>query len=185
MHEYYPAAPAPKGHLIAGDGQKVSVAQLYRLRPVLLQFSRHLGCVFCIDHAKQLLKHYEMLKRHGIDIALVIMGGAKDAQEFHDRLKLTYPVYGDPDQSVYKAFNVPRGNVWQVAGPQLWWEGLKALSRSGIGRPRGDLMQLGGTYLIDTNGQIVWSFRPSSSVEFPNIDEIVVAADTLSPIADA
>ncbi|RCS40601.1 AhpC/TSA family protein [Bremerella cremea] len=185
MHEYYPAAPAPKGELVAADGQKVTVAQLYRFRPVLLQFSRHMGCVFCIDHAKQLLKHYEMLKRHGLDVALVIMGGAPEAQEFRDRLKLTYPVYGDPDQIVYRAFNVPRGNVWQVAGPQLWWEGLKALSRSGMGCPRGDLMQLGGSYLIDTNGQIVWSFRPASSVDFPNIDEIVVAADTLSPIADA
>ena len=185
MHEYYPSNPAPKGRLIAGDGHEIDVAELYQQQPALLQFSRHLGCVFCVDHAKQLLKHYETLAKHHINVALVIMGGAKEAQEFHDRLKLTYPVYGDPDQSVYQAFHVPRGNVWQVAGPQLWWEGLKALTRSGIGRPRGDLMQLGGSFLIDTNGQMVWSFRPGSSAEFPNMDEVIVAADTLSPIADA
>jgi len=183
---YYDASiPAPDGTLIAEDGHHVPLAHLYAQRPLLLQFSRHLGCVFCVDHAKQLLKHYETFTKHNIDVALVIMGGAEEAKKFREALKLTFPVYGDPDQSVYQAFEVPRGNVWQVAGPHLWWDGLKALTRSGIGRPRGDLMQLSGSYLIDTNGQIVWDFRPSSSAEFPNVDEILVAADTLSPIADA
>jgi len=185
MTHYASSTPAPQGSLIAADGHQVPLAHLYAKRPLLLQFSRHLGCVFCIDHAKQLLKHYETFTRHNLDVALVIMGSAAEAKKFHETLKLTFPVYADPDQSVYQAFEVPRGNVWQVAGPHLWWQGLKALTRSGIGRPRGDLMQLSGTYLIDTNGQIVWAFRPSSSVEFPNIDEILVAADTLSPMADA
>lgn len=176
---------APAVSLVAADGQTVALAQLYKERPLLLQFSRHLGCVFCVDHAKQLLKHYETLQKHGLDVALVIMGGAEDARRFREALKLSFPVYGDPDQTVYRAFNVPRGSAWQVAGPQLWWTGLKALLRSGIGRPRGDLMQLSGTYLIDTNGRIAWSFRPKSSAEFPEIDDILFAADTLKPTIDA
>ncbi|MHC2069225.1 SelL-related redox protein [Bremerella sp. T1] len=185
MSHFAPSIPAPSGNLLAEDGQQVSLATLYADRPLLLQFSRHLGCVFCVDHAKQLLKHYETFQRHNLNVALVIMGDADQARKFREVLKLKFPVYADVDQSVYKAFEVPRGNVWQVAGPHLWWEGLKALTRSGIGPPKGDLMQLSGTYLIDTNGQIVWDFRPSSSAEFPNVDKILVAADTLSPIADA
>ncbi|MBA2114691.1 peroxiredoxin-like family protein [Bremerella alba] len=185
MTHYASSIPAPQVNLIAEDGQQVPLAHLYAQRPLLLQFSRHLGCVFCVDHAKQLLKHYETFAKHNLGVALVIMGKADEAKKFREALKLTFPVYADPDQSVYQAFEVPRGNVWQVAGPHLWWEGLQALKRSGIGRPRGDLMQLSGTYLIDTNGQIVWNYRPSSSAEFPNVDEILVAADTLSPIADA
>ncbi|MBI1248518.1 redoxin domain-containing protein [bacterium] len=185
MSSYAVSVPAPHVHLIAEDGRQVPLSELYAQRLLLLQFSRHLGCVFCVDHAKQLLKNYETFLKHGIDVALVIMGDAEQARKFREVLKLTYPVFADPDQSVYRAFNVPRGNVWQVAGPHLWWEGLKALTRSGMGVPRGDLMQLSGTFLIDTNGQIVWDFLPNSSVEFPNIDEIVVVADTLSPISDA
>ncbi|MEW4454849.1 peroxiredoxin-like family protein [Bremerella sp. JC817] len=185
MSHYAPFVPAPRVSLIDAQGESIPLSQLYGQRPLLLQFSRHLGCVFCVDHAKQLLKNYETFQRHKIDVALVIMGEAEEARKFREALKLTFPVYADPDQSVYRAFDVPRGNVWQVAGPHLWWEGLKALTRSGIGVPKGDLMQLSGTYLIDTNGLIVWDFRPASSVEFPSIDEILVAADTLSPIADA
>ena len=177
---------APTVSLVAVDGRSVPLAELYRERPLLLQFSRHLGCIFCVDHAKQLLKHYETLQQHGLDVALVVMGGAEDAKKFREAFHLSFPVYGDPDQTVYRAFEVRRGNLWQIAGPQLWWAGLKALVRSGVaGRPRGDLMQLSGTYLIDTDGRIAWSFRPPSSVEFPNIDDILFAADTLKPTVDA
>ena len=172
---------APPVSLVSEEGEQVSLARLYQAQPLVVQFTRHLGCVFCVDHAKQLLRHYQTLQNHGLEVALVIMGDAEDAKRFRESLGLSYAVFADPRQEAYRAFDVPHGNLWQVAGPHLWWEGLKALVRSGIGRPRGDLMQLGGTYLIDTQGRIVWSHRPASSAEFPQIDDILFAADTLSP----
>jgi len=166
------------------EGEKVKLGDLIQAKPLLLQFSRHLGCTFCIDHAKQLVKNYETLQSHGLEVALVVMGTAEEAKQFRESLQLGFRVLVDPDQSVYQAFQVHRGSLWQVAGPQLWMSGLKSVVRSGLGRPRGDLMQLSGTFLIDTSGEVVWSFRATDSSQFPNIDDIIFAADSLTTHTD-
>jgi len=172
---------APAVELIGHDGKSVELASLYANQPLVLQFSRHLGCVFCTDHARLLLQHYEELSLRGLQVALVIMGSADDARDFQERLGLSYPVFADPQQKVYQAFDVPRGNWWQVAGPHLWWQGFRALLRSGFGRPRGDLLQLSGTYLIATNGTIAWKSPAENSAQFPNLNEMMAVAQDLLP----
>lgn len=169
--------------IIAEDGRRLTLADLSGKNPLLLQFTRHLGCVFCADQAKMLVKNYEALKQRGIDVALVIMGGAEQAKQFRERLNLTYPVFGDPDQNCYRALGVPRGSYWQVAGPQLWWSGFKALTRNGVNLPQGDVMQLSGTFLLDRGGAVVWKHLPRSSAELPDFDDMLAAADAMSRAA--
>lgn len=178
------ATLAPEISLTRYDGQEVPLAGLWKSQPLLIQFSRHLGCAFCRDHAKQLLKDYETLKSHGAEVALVTMGDVKAAQEFRDTLKLTYPVYADPDRKAYEAFEVARGSVWQVAGPQVWGQGFGALLRSGLGVPRGDLMQLQATFLINPEGMIIFEFRPENSADHPALADVLRAIERTKSAAN-
>ncbi len=53
----------------------------------------------------------------------------------------------DPDRVLFQAFGLGRASVGQVLGLRVWKEFFK-VARFGIGKPAGDTMALGGTFLV-------------------------------------
>ena len=53
----------------------------------------------------------------------------------------------DPDRILYRALELGRASTRQVLGLRVWRQLLKAL-RFGVGKPVGDTLALGGTFLV-------------------------------------
>ncbi|MFT5732735.1 MAG: hypothetical protein ACJA2W_000035 [Planctomycetota bacterium] len=53
----------------------------------------------------------------------------------------------DPDRVLFQAFDLGRASVGQVFGLRVWKEALK-VARFGVGKPVGDPLALGGTFLV-------------------------------------
>jgi hypothetical protein len=90
------------------------------------------------------------------------------------------PRFSDPNRKLYEAFDLHRGSLWQVMGPGVVWRGIRAiLSGHGVGRPRGDVAQLPGTFVVH-HSRIVQAFRNKTSADRPDYAELACAVPSAS-----
>jgi len=158
--------------------QNITTNQGHRLEdlsrngPVLLIFLRHSGCPFCRETLSRLKTQRQQLEAQHVQIVLIHMLPDAAAVKFFRGYGMDdLQRISDPDRTVYQLFDVPQGSWWQVAGPGVWWRGLKStLTGSGPGIPQGDLRQLSGTLLL-RDGEIVSVHHPENSADIPEFTE--------------
>ena len=117
-------------------------------------------------------------------MVLVSMDLPEHLHAFKELLRLPFVCLSDARQEGYRAFQCQRGNLWSVAGPAIWWRAIKALFVHGASRPRGDVMQLPGSFVIDRNGFVQFAHRSRNSADWAAPDELLAAVRRL-PEADA
>lgn len=98
---------------------------------------------------------------------------------FERKMRLPYPIYGDPERSTYEAFGFERGSAARVwLDPRVWWRyvTLMARGRRLPASQRGqDTLQLGGDALLDAAGRLRWIHRSRGPADRPSVDELVSA----------
>ena len=134
----------------------------------------------CREHVVDVREGYQRFLDAGGDIAVVTMGSPEQTAAFRHRNRLPFICLADPEREAYEAFGVPRGTTGQVVGPAVWGGGLKALLRAGVGKPVGDVMQLHGSFVIDTDGIVRYAHLPKHSADRPTNDELITALEPFS-----
>jgi peroxiredoxin len=161
--------------------------EMSRRNPLLMVFLRHAGCPFCREALAEIAFQRRRIEATGTQIVLVHMGTDQDAHEFFHRYGLfDLPRVSDGNRTLYRAFGLGRGGIWEVFGPSLWRRGFEAaiLGRNGIGWPDTDMFQMPGIFLI-FHGQVLRSFVHQSAADRPNYAKLVEldGLDTNSAVA--
>lgn len=143
---------APTLFVELSSGESVPLVSLYRDRTLALVFLRHFGCVFCRRQLSILRRFPEL------NIVFVGMGSPAEALAFRERYKVPHEIICDPQRRLYEAFGLPVGNLGQLLGPRVVVRAVGAM-RYGQSRPTADPRQLGGVFVIDAEGEVVWSRR--------------------------
>lgn len=89
-------------------------------------------------------------------------------------LDLPFPVVVDRDRHGYRAYGLRRGSlrdVWSPGALVTYARGL--VSRERIDRPGADPRQLGGDFVVDADGRVVFSHPQSSSDDRPPAGRLV------------
>lgn len=97
---------------------------------------------------------------------------------FERKMKLPYPLYGDPDRATYGALGFGRASVRRVwLDPRVWrrYAGLLLRGRRPERQPEQDTLQLGGDAVIDAGGRVSWVYRSEGPDDRPSVDELVAA----------
>ena len=82
----------------------------------------------------------------------------------------------DPDRQLFRAFGLERASIGQVLSFRVLKEALKA-ARFGVGKPVGDTMALGGTFLL--RGPRLLAFElPEHVGHVPDYEGLAAAART-------
>lgn len=146
-----------------------SLGDLSRRSPVLVVFLRHCGCTFAREALGDIAAQRAAITAHGATIVVVHMQTDDEARELFSRYGLADILrISDPQQTLYQAFDLARGSLWQVAGPRMWWRAVGSLLKGHLaGIPNADVFQLPGAFLIH-NGQIVNAFRAENSSDRPD-----------------
>ena len=156
----------------------VDLATLSLVSPILLVFLRHSGCTFCREALSDLAECRAVIEKTGTRIVVVYLGTAESLDATLRSFGLeTLDRIHDGDQSLYRAFGLKKGSLWQLAGPRVWWRGLQAgvIDGHGLGRPAGDTKQMPGMFLID-RCEVVRSFRHASAGDRPLYEAFVRTA---------
>ena len=107
-----------------------------------------------------------------IQPVMLVMGTPAQAAPLVEKYQLTMPVLCDPQQAAYKAYKIPQGTPLQYLGWRVWLPGLRAMFRGGFGKPIGDVTQMHGTILVNTEGNIQTEFTAKNSSHYPTLADL-------------
>jgi peroxiredoxin len=109
-------------------------------------------------------------------VAAVTQGDPGEAGALCDRLHIPFPCLADPGFDAYRAFGLRRGNLLQLVGPSTAPRYFEAMLKGHRAeRPRGDVMMLGATFIIDTGGVIRYARYARNAGDHPPVIELVEA----------
>jgi len=132
--------------------------------------------VSCREHLTQLREHQEELGRLGAVVLGVSFEEPSVIAGFAERESLPYPILSDPARRAYRAFGLVRGKngqLWSLNALRTYARGLLAgrLPRM----PRADIAQLGGDFVLDGHGRVVYEYRSEESADRPAIESLLDA----------
>lgn len=112
----------------------------------------------------------------GARLAAIGMGIPEMAADFRDKQGIGFPLLVDRTKETYRALEMKRGSLWDVAGPQNWMRFAKGIvTGHGVEKPKQDPMQMGGVLILDTDGEVRYTFRASAAQDTPPVDEVLGA----------
>lgn len=142
---------------------------LVEASPVLLVFLRHAGCTFCREALGDIAATRQEIEAGGARIVLVHMGDRSEMQRVIAHYGLSdVERICDPEQRLYDAFGLVKGNWRQLYGPKIWLRGMIAglMRGHGISMPVADATQMPGVFYIE-KGWVVRRFRHKSAADRP------------------
>ena len=161
------------------DGQTIRLGDFWSDRPALLIFLRHFGCIGCSEHICELAPHIEKFDQLGIRVVFIGNGTLNFIEGFMERQCLwgkPITIVTDPSLEVYKAAHMKR-SLWGTMWPSGMWDALRAWGKGHWQNSvEGDITQLGGCLLVDTNDEIVYTYMSNSLGDHPHISSILDSA---------
>jgi peroxiredoxin len=156
------------------SGEPVQLSSLWKQKPLLLAFTRHFGCTQCKEMLDELVAGKESIKQAGLELAVVMQANPEASSEFAHHFAPGLLVLADPERKAYQAYGLERGNIFQtIINPKVW----SAISRS---RKKGyrvepppagqDAMQMSGTFIISTQGQIELPYYYDNIADHPPLE---------------
>jgi len=113
----------------------------------------------------------------GIDVLSVFFEPPERLVGYAEHFELPYPVASDPERAAYRAYGLLKGSFWQIWHPRVVVRYAVLLLRGR--RPRApadaDLAQMGGDFLIDETGTMVFAHRSEKAVDRPPVDALLQA----------
>ena len=110
------------------------------------------------------------------EVVLITFTDIISLTEYQWSNELPYPVLTDPRRDTYRAYGLGRGSVSRVWGLRATKRYIELIRESGIGalrRPTEDTLQLGGDFVIGSDGNLAWGFWGDGPDDRPSVDDLV------------
>jgi len=153
----------------------ITLQNMSERSPTMMVFLRHFGCTFCREAIDDLADQRDQIEVLGARIVLVHMEEEGRAQELLNKMGLSdIPHISDPENILYKKFQLRRGGMFQIFGPKVWWRGILAgvVKGYGVGRESGDLFQMPGVFLL-SKGRVIRQYIHKSAADRPDYGQLV------------
>ena len=126
----------------------------------------------------KVLHHRQRIDQRGTALFVVFDPPERLRDSLLRGLEVPYPVLVDRERSAYRAWGLARGSVLSIWGdPHVWLRYTSELVRGARLRPPGaDTLQLGGDFVIDPGGTVVYS-RPQRRDDRPPVAELLHALE--------
>lgn len=167
--------PFPEFTLDSPNGP-VELRERWRERPLAVAFLRHMGCAFCREHLAELDHARDEIHAAGGDVVAIFQNPGGEARDFCDERGVELDCLGDPRRDGYDAVALKKGSWKEYLGPAIVMRQVQA-ARSGYkpGLPKGNVAQRPGTFVVGTDGLIVFAHYNRDSSDNPTTDAVVAA----------
>lgn len=114
--------------------------------------------------------------RLGAAVVLVGLGSVEQTAAFKERFDVPFPMIADPGKQLFEAFRLKQASAGSLLSAKLVFRGVTAMAKGhGIGVPKGDVLQLPGVFIIDTDGRILFSHHASGPADHPRPEKLLAA----------
>jgi alkyl hydroperoxide reductase subunit AhpC len=116
------------------------------------------------------------LRARGVNVIAISMSRPETLARYLAARAMPIPMFADPDRRVYAELGLARTSWGKLLRPSIIWKYLKMIARGGKLRPvptGEDALQLGGDFLVASDGRILWEYRSSDPTDRPTVDELL------------
>ncbi|KAK2856012.1 hypothetical protein Q5P01_004747 [Channa striata] len=166
----------------ARSGRSVTLGQyLGRGQMLLLVVMRHFGCLASRDHLAELGVSQADLQARSVRVLVVSFGSLEGAQLWLEQTGCSFEMLLDPQRKIYKGFGL--GSSYAKV---MKFECLLQCSEYGAvdrdfpdvpSRLLEDIFQMGGDFLLDEAGKVVFSHPTKTPMDNPTVTDILQAVD--------
>lgn len=116
----------------------------------------------------------EQFQKLGARVVLVGLGTPEETSAFRKQFHVPFPMIADPEKQLFKAFHLKQATPTSLLSVGMAMKGLSALARGHrIGIPKGDVRQLPGVFIIDTDGHIRYRHFAKDPADHPTADALL------------
>ena len=113
----------------------------------------------------------DQFQRLGARVVLVGLGTPEETATFKTQFGVPFSMIADPRKHLFKAFQLKQASTMALLSLGMAVKGLSAMVRGHrMGIPKGDVRQLPGVFIIDTDGRIRFSHFASDPADHPDPD---------------
>ncbi|WP_437229021.1 SelL-related redox protein [Planctomicrobium sp. SH661] len=156
-----------------------TLLELSSEKPLMVVFLRHAGCTFCREALSDIAKARAGIEAGGTGLAFVHMSSEETGEKLFQPYALDdLPRFSDPDQKLYRAFELGIGSFNQLLGPKVFLKGVQAaLFRGhGFGLLDGNGLRMPGVFILK-HGRIVTANRHQTAAERPDYQKLACPRD--------
>jgi len=170
-------APAPSLELPAAGGERRSLAE-FRGRPVIISFLGPANCQFCRGHVLKMVSAKDRIQRAGAEVIFVAYHDPElmMSKMLHD-LDLRFVLMLDQAREAYAQWGLGTGTLKTLLSPGALWAIFKLILRRepSLGPAPPHHRQLGGDFVVDSRGNLVFVNRMRSIYDRADIDDMLAA----------
>lgn len=179
--EHQPTWISPDIPLInARTGERTPLGKyLVKGKKTLLVLIRQFSCLLCRLHLKELQKNQRSLDAHSVEVVIISFGCQEGASHWLEETGFQYDMLLDSDRQLYTAFGLGASlrKVLNFSNMLLYAEYVMDHMEFPRGLPsiKDDMFQLGGDFVLDEHGMVLFSHRCHSPIDRPTVDHILSA----------
>lgn len=119
-------------------------------------------------------QRYEEFRELGAEVVAVSFEPLERLKKQAEDMRLTFPILSDPGLEAYRAYGVRRGSFRDVVNVGAAWQFLKLLFKGRlVVAGHGDIMQLGGDFIINEEGLLKYSHPADRSQDQAAVDVLL------------
>ncbi|KAK2889977.1 hypothetical protein Q8A73_018277 [Channa argus] len=166
----------------ARSGRSVTLDQyLVRGQKLLLVLIRHFGCLASRDHVAELGVSQADLDARSVQVLVVSFGSLEGAQLWLEQTGCSFEMLLDPQRKIYKSFGLGSSYAKVMKFVcLLQYSEYGAVDRDFPDIPfrlLEDIYQMGGDFLLDEAGKVVFSHPSKTPLDSPTVTGILQAVD--------
>ncbi|CAN5636941.1 MAG: redoxin domain-containing protein [Chloroflexia bacterium] len=116
--------------------------------------------------------------RRGVRIISVTFESETRIREYHEQGRLPFTTLRDPRRAGYKRFGIERQSARKIYSPGTIWYYIKRFLQGEMpSAAHGDLYQLGGDVLLDSDGSALWVYQSQNPADRPSVDDVLREID--------
>lgn len=172
---------APDARVVDIHGDVVKISSLWKSKPVLFYFHRHLGCVFAKQTFKRLDCSIGQLETFGIQVVSIVPTTSANTSGFCTEGDYWHTCLADPSLSSYKAYGVTKANPIQIFGPGPMSAAFQAIKRGYRQSCRlvGNAFIMPAAVVVDTQGIVRATWYGKHIGEIPSVPAMKLMADNV------
>ncbi|XP_037602465.1 uncharacterized protein LOC119474503 isoform X1 [Sebastes umbrosus] len=148
-------------------------------KKILLVLIRQFSCLLCRLHLKDLEKNQRSFDAHSIEVVVVSFGCQEGASHWLQQTSCQFDMLLDPERKMYTAFGLGASlkKVLNFSNMLLYAEYVVDNMEFPRGLPsiQDDMFQLGGDFLLDEHGRVLFSHCCQSPIDRPSAEDILSA----------
>lgn len=135
----------------------------------------------CRAHLGEVTASAAQFAALGCGVLVIVQARPDVLRQFLARYPQPVPIACDPERVAYRAFDLERTSWWTFFKPGVIWRYLKHMLRIRLLRPYDgeDVRQLGGDFILNREGEVIYSFRDPDPTRRPTVAELLRAAGAL------